>query len=1650
MRYTPIIYVIQNLEKFSMTKKPLTIDIAIITALKIECAPVLALLDKYEQIQEDEHTYYRGQLAIDDNICYEIVVALMLEIGNLDAGIITTTLIKRWHPKNIIMMGIAAAARKDKVNFGDVVVAEFCHFYEFVKKTDKGEQRRPHQLPSSPVLLERAKNFQASGWHESIKVALPNSVQGVSYVPQVHFGAIGSSEPVIADDNTLALLIKECPELIAVAREGAGVARAAHHAGLNFIEVRGLCEFAPSNQNDEWQLSAASVAAVFLIAWLRSGTVPYTPQAEKTDNRPPECPYPGMRPFREADSHYFFGRNQEIQQFLEGPHLRLHRVVALIGPSGSGKSSLVFAGLLPALKQSGLFGAGEWQVHSMRPGETPLTTLKQVLGCEPTQLQIAPPQRLLLIIDQFEALFTIAKQEALPFQQALQTLLYVPHCYLVLTVRADFYPELMSSLLWKTIQKHRQEVLPLEDAGLREAIVKPAESVAVSVETALVERLVAEAAGEPGRLPFVQETLVLLWERLEKRFLPLAAYEALVLPQKANNGRGERPLTALQVAMANHADATLADLEDNQQVIARRLFLRLIPFGEGRPDTRLQQSVAALRRADDDVQLFDATLEHLVAHRLLTRSATETDGQVDIAHDALINGWPQLQQWLTERRQAELTRRQLETKVAHWESLNRAGGLLEALELSAAENWLNSPDAKELGYSEALLTLVQKSRAAIEAAETGAVLQRDLKQAQALLAEEQRKRAEEQELATKKLRQAVNIATQQKNQALRIQSLFLADLARQEIEKGNVTEGILLSLEALPKDIATPNRPYLNEAQIQLNSAVFKLQERLVMPGHTATFSPDGTKIVTTSGVEIYLLDTQSGQLLNVLEGHTSEVTNAAFSFDGQCIVTASWDKTARLWEAGSGQLLNVLEGHTKGINNAVFSPDGQRIVTASEDKTARLWEARSGQLLNVLEGHTGSVINAAFSFNGQRIVTASWDKTARLWDASNSQLLNVLEGHTDKINNAAFSPDGQCIVTASWDKTARLWDASNGQQFNVFEGHTDQVTNAAFSPYGLRIVTSSYDKTARLWDANSGQLLNVLEGHTDQVTNAAFSPNGQRIVTASYDKTARLWDASSGQRLNALEGHTGSVINAAFSPDGQHIVTASYDNSARLWNASNSQLLNVLEGHTNIVNNTAFSPDGQRIVTDSGDHTTRLWDVGSGRLLNLLDGYILNAAFSPDGQCIVTASRDNSARLWDASSGQLLNVLEGHTDLIWNAAFCPDGQRIVTGSDDETARLWDVSTGQLLNVNVLEGYSSGLLGLLAFSPDGQRIVTGSDDETARLWDASSGQLLNVLEGHKSEVFNAVFSPDSQRFVTTGGLWDETARLWDASSGQLVNVLKGHEWWVNNAAFSFDGQRLVTVGDKTARLWDAQSGQLLNVLEGHTDGVTNAAFSPDGQRIVTASSDQTARLWDASSGQLLNVLKGHTDTVNNAAFSPDGQRIVTTSEDNTARLWYASNGQLVNVLEEANNAAFSPDGLRIVTASDDNTALLWYVFQTTQELIDYANQNVPRCLSPQQREQFFLEPDPSYALIEAGEQLAQTGDIEGAVAKFKQAQTLAPCQKLDPKYKVAKTLIEKGRALAKEGQIEAAVEQFKQAQKVDERFKFGDGIEEYARWLSTD
>jgi WD40 repeat protein len=720
-----------------------------------------------------------------------------------------------------------------------------------------------------------------------------------------------------------------------------------------------------------------------------------------------------------------------------------------------------------------------------------------------------------------------------------------------------------------------------------------------------------------------------------------------------------------------------------------------------------------------------------------------------------------------------------------------------------------------------------------------------------------------------------------RNGALLMHSRLLADQAHRSTSIGDACTGMLLALEALPDARGGIERPYSGEAELALFSGNQRRRE------------------------------------IVILKGHDGAVTKAAFSVDERRVVTASADKTARIWDLETGKEIAVFRGHEGAVTAASHSPDGRRVVTASDDKTIRIWDI-VGNEIAVLKGHDGSVTSLAFSPDGRRVVTASADKTARVWDIEAGEEIAVFRGHDKWTYSAAFSPDGLRVVTASDDKTVRLWEAKTGKEIVVFRGHDDGVWSAAFSPDGRRVVSASFDSTARLWEVQTGLEI-VLRGHEGPATKAAFTPNGQRVVTASDDKTARLWDVETGREVAVLRGHESPVTNAAISPDGRHVLTASADKTARLWEIDTGEEIAVLRGHDNWISSAVFSPDGQRVLTASDDKTARLWKVETEKEIAVFRGHddgVRSVAYSPSGQRIVTASQDKTARLWEMEQDKEGATLKGHDGSVQNAAFSPDGRRVVTASWDSTARLWDLETGKEI---VVIKEKIGPVQSAGFSPDGRRVVTTSGDRTARLWEMETGKEIAVCKGHDGPVQSATFSPDGQRVVTASD--DKTVRLWDAETGKQIAVLRAHGRGVRGAAFSPDGRRVVTASaDKTARIWDVEMGQEIVVLRGHDAAVTSAAFSPDGRRAVTTSLDKTARLWDVETSKQIAVLTGHTDAV-----------------------W---------------SAAFSPDGRHLVTASDDKTIRLWQVFTTTQRLVDYAKNVIPRCLTRERREQAFLDIEP--------------------------------------------------------------------------------------------
>ncbi len=1090
---------------------------------------------------------------------------------------------------------------------------------------------------------------------------------------------------------------------------------------------------------------------------------------------------------------------------------------------------LVFAGLIPALQESRFFGTGGWRMQSMRPGEKPETTLRQTLA-EETQ----ETARLLLIIDQFEELFTVAKEEAVPFQESLLKLAKTPNVYLVLTVRADFYADLMTSLLWQEIQNYRLEVMPLNDTGLRDAILEPAATVGVFVEAALVERLVTDAAGEPGVLPLIQETLVLLWSKLERRFLPLRAYETLILPRDALGGQGAGQRTGLQIAIADRADQAINDLNDitgTQEAIARRIFLRLIQFGEGRADTRRQQSVESLGSITDNPALFKQTLAHLVDCRLLTPSGDDKNSsrKIDIAHEALIAGWPTLQQWITERREVEQTRRRLAASAEEWVRLGKgSGGLLDKIELAEAQRWLDSPDAIDLGYEASLAELIAASRQEIEAVERQAAEQqeRELNLIRERLAEEQRARK----------------AAQTRNLIAVISLVLLAGLT---------------SFAFIQRNQAEQNR---QEAEQQALISQVKAVETLVASNQRLKALVQALKIAKA-------LKEKYGDKQN-----------------SQTFIIA-----LQLQQAMDGMTeRNQLEAPKNWVLGVDVSPDGQTIASASQDNTIRLWRSSGAPLMMLQDpslkdsggtAHTNSVLEVNFSPDGQFLASASMDNTIKVWQVKDGKLMKTFP---DKswISSLSFSPNGQLIAAACADKTVKIWSLTSSKPVKTLTGHTNTVMDLSFNKAGSLLASVSKDGTVKLWDTVNWKLRQTFQTPGAQIFGVSFSPDSQTVVSSNGDSPIKLWTLKSSIGTNPSREERGG-LNIRFSPDGQAIAAAGQDGVIRILN-KDGNLLEALRGHQQSAGTVRFNPkDSNVVVSGSLDGTIRIWDrrglPSSGAKLA---AQTTRLAFNPDRASpikLASAHEDGRIKLWK-QDGTLIKELKEQKDYISSLKFSPDGRSLVSGSVDKTIRLWNLDT----NISkVLTGHTQPVTDV-SFSPDGNLVASASQDHTIKLWKATDGQLQKTLEGHQDWVSSLDFSPDGK--LIASGSSDNTVKLWTAD-GRLVQTLNGNQGVVK---FSPDGQFLATSNEDTVRLW-RRTGETVEAFgtpfKGHSDSIVSLRFSPDSQVLVSVGLDNTIRLWSRD-GVLLYTMQDSQEGndgggILEVAISADGKDLAL-AKDGTA------------------------------------------------------------------------------------------------------------------------------------------------------------------------
>jgi WD40 repeat protein len=743
----------------------------------------------------------------------------------------------------------------------------------------------------------------------------------------------------------------------------------------------------------------------------------------------------------------------------------------------------------------------------------------------------------------------------------------------------------------------------------------------------------------------------------------------------------------------------------------------------------------------------------------------------------------------------------------------------------------------------------------------------------------------------------------------------------------------------------------------------------------SVALSPDG-RFVAAGGDDpqafVHVWDLRGAQPTAVAGfiGHREAVHSVAFSRDGTKLLTASHDRTARLWDLASGKEIHSFVGHSWWIWSAAFSRDERFIVTASHDGSAIVWNSESGERYAQFLGHRGPVFSAAFSPDGGRVVSGGYDTRLLAWRPSDVHKFDfgkvargaeldpvrfqAFEGHGAPVRSVSFSADGKMIVSGSHDNTVKVWDADSGRALNTFRGHDSWVRSCAFSPDGRTVVSAGHDHRATLWNVTDYEEVRVLhgkvlDGHNDAVLSAAFDRDGRSIVTASRDRSAKTWDFGTGAELRSFEeGHAFLASSAVFFPNGKRLLTAAVDNTVRFWDVTSGTEVSRLD-HTGRSAALALSADGRRILTGSDDRNgkerspergAKLWDAETGKLIGLLSTHkheVTAVAFSHDGKWLFTGDSGGIGVLWDAATLKVAHRLQSHTRKISAAAFLDDSSRLLTASLDNTVGQWDVASGREQAPLVLkhpDGVNS-----LALVPGRRQALTscaGRNHATVHLWDLDQARVIAAVP--VDEETSAVAVADDGRHALTVHSGRSAVRLWDLESLREILAPRGKDQvgafldlsrtrsllWA--AAFSPDGDSILTVGGSDARLWDMQKGA--ERMSFSPNGiVASAGFSPDASHIVTGSWDNSARVWDANTARDVLKLVGHSRHVNSAVYSPDGAWILTASDDATAILWDATSGAKIRLFEghtdRVRSATFSPDGKRVLTASDDRTARLW-------------------------------------------------------------------------------------------------------------------------------
>jgi len=1133
---------------------------------------------------------------------------------------------------------------------------------------------------------------------------------------------------------------------------------------------------------------------------------------------PDRPPYPGLRAFTEEDAAVFFGRESEIERLMElmRPGLRHRgRFIAVVGPSGSGKSSLVSAGLLPRLHQA----ETAWLVlPTLVPGDRPIRRLARNIasalaahGVDAHVAELAtrlsgsgsaltdaveelrdtyagPPPHVLMVIDQAEELVTLSPSDERRrlLDLVRQTIDDALDLWAIASVRAEFLDVLLQQPDTGGLIDDALLVTPLDRGRLFAVIEGPAKLAGLEFAPGLVNRFVDETEGGDA-LPLLAFTL--------RRLVDLAGRDGKITTAAYESTGG------VLGALRAQADTTAARFDSQHGRLVIPTLTRLATVTpDGQPGRRRVLRATLTDREDQIIQAF-------IDDRLLV-SGTDEQGRpiVEVAHEALLRQWPPLRASIDERRSDIYLRAELERWAGDWVHAGRRESYLVGGDrLAAILRWRDS-HADELSRLDDSVTEFIDASSALQA-------QRDQ--------------------------------------------------ARQDAERQRQLAHTRGFIQRLRGDAEQATSMLTLEPARALASAV------AVVGANAAELGGEPLAFVQSS----LFTTVRAAKERRTLSGHDETVTAVALSPDGRWLVTGACDRTARIWSLEGDGIPIILDGHRGDVLAVAVSPDGDLIATGSEDCTVRLWRSDGTPLGGQLIGPTDAVLCLAFSPESRAVVAGAADCSVHHWLLDGRMVNRVM--FSSYISAVAFSGEGVLAVAGgdglvAWlPPTALPRDGNSAggwlrSGFRDLTGHNDFVTAVAFDPSGQTLASTSGDGTLRIWRGDdTTPVTSSTMPYRTLVTSVTFVAGGSAMFIGGEDGTTRLLDIAGEEIHSPLPCAGHAVAAVAGSSDGRLLVggagnlihvwdwlprdlpaptIAGRRPSVSTWDRNGDQAAPAWPAH-DFVAAVAFTADGQHIVSVGGDRAIRVWNLdGSVRteLRDAHDGGITAVACPPGGeQIFASGGRDTVVRLYDLDGEPVTDPLVGHTSDVTAVAFAPNGQLLASAGRDGTIRLWEPD-GRPLGRPFR--HSDGEALGVAFSADSERLVSCGSDRTVRLWRLDGGLDSEPFVGHTRRVWDVAFDPTGEIIVSCAD--DRTVRLWTVGGTPIGQPLRAHTGPVRAARFHPSGRLLVTGGeDGTVRLWIFEGGQLARPLEGHRGAVFAVAVRPDGEYAATGGQDGTVRLW---------------------------------------------------------------------------------------------------------------------------------------------------------------------------------------------------------------